>query len=112
MSSGAVAEQILACWSRGNTANGTEGGVGGPLVGCKGHLSLAQRRRSPQCTHRGISAAGSQVGQMTLIFHSSLKHRIDLGTGKKLWRKGKAALMGTWPGSCGGRVLCQEGTSN
>lgn len=88
MSSGAAAKQILACWSRGNTANSTEGG-GGALVGCKGHLGLTQGRRSPQCTHRGISAAGSQVGQMTLIFHSSLKHRIDLGTGKSSGGKGR-----------------------
>lgn len=47
MSSGAVAEQILACWSRGNTANGTEGGVGGASGGLQGTFEFGPREEEP-----------------------------------------------------------------
>lgn len=40
--------------------------------------------RSLEGTHKGMSAAGSQVGQMTLVFHSSLKHK-RLWDRRKLW---------------------------
>lgn len=68
-----------------------EWGQGALLVGCKGDLGLTQGRRSVGAAEKptGISAAGSQVGQMTLVFHSSLKHRLDLGTGKSSGGKGR-----------------------
>lgn len=68
-----------------------EWGKGGLLVGCKGDLGLTQGRRNVGAVEKPteISAAGSQVGQMTLVFHSSLKHRIDLGTGKSSGGKGR-----------------------
>lgn len=92
MSNGA-AEQILACWSREDTANGTEGGVGEgwPAGGLQGRLGFDPREEERGSCQKPteISAAGSQVGQMTLVFHSSLKHRIDLGTGKSSGGKGR-----------------------
>lgn len=46
MSSGAAAEQILACWSRGHTANSTKGGGGGS-GGLQGTLGFDPREEEP-----------------------------------------------------------------